>query len=167
MQAHAQYMYRLEKLEVAIKTRDDSIAAKEAENSALKQVLRPYVHSHTPLARCRLHTAARVHLRDGSVRMLTSSTQVAELAHALASAKSPQKTYSSTLATDGGGGSAMSAEVEKLREELEEAKAKLDEEKFSHSQTRQASQQHAAVRLMLLPLSRPFLSPTCLELFFV
>ena len=101
-------------------------------------------------------------------RMLTtSSTQVAELAHALASAKSPQKTYLSTLATDGGGGSAMSAEVEKLREELEEAKTKLDEEKFSHSQTRQASQQHAVVRLMLLPLSRPFLSPTCLELFFV
>lgn len=87
-------------------------------------------------------------------RMLTTnSIQVAELAHALASAKSQQKTYSSTLSTDGGGGSAMSAQVEKLREELEEAKAKLEEEKSSHSQTRHASQQHAAVRLMLFPLS--------------
>lgn len=74
--------------------------------------------------------------------------QVAELSSALAAARTPQKTYSSASATNGGDSSllsSMAAEVERLQEELDDAKEKLEEEKFTHEQTAKASQQHVQV----------------------
>jgi hypothetical protein len=79
---------------------------------------------------------------------ITALKQVAELSSALAAARTPQKTYSSASATNGGDSSllsSMAAEVERLQEELDEAKEKLDEEKFTHEQTAKVSQQHVEV----------------------
>ena len=110
---------RVEKLEMAIKSRDEAaIAAKDAEIAALKQV--------------------------------------AELSSALAATKSPQKTYSSASATNSGDNSllsSMAAEVERLQEELEDAKDRLEEEKFTHEQTATASQKHVEVYARLFPIS--------------
>lgn len=93
--------------------------------------------AYRQLWRLQMLTTTYMHTR-------ATHTQVAQLTQALEAAKTPQKTYSSASATNGGGDSllAMTGEVEQLREELQEAKDKLDDEMFAHQQTRKASNTH-------------------------
>jgi len=106
---------RLEKLEVAVKGRDDAQAAaqaaKDAEIAALKQVAE-----------------------------LTNA-----LALAKSPQKTYSSASATRVSSGDGALSALAAEVEELREQLSEAHEKIEEETFAHEQTRAASRQHVQV----------------------